>query len=467
MKRFAFILMTLLLTCTHSWSATPVDKYPYVVVLDGDSTVDIPDSVFYKISRKVIFPVNIYEIPEDAEFRREIVEELMPYMNSISYRLQSIVIRGAASPEGPYRWNKFLSEHRKQALLDLINANSTLPFNDKLTTIEIPEDYIYLLRVMKERNDKDYDRVKAIVDKWWGNDPYCLKNDMKRLDGGTVWRRLLKEYYPEMRAARVVLVFKKYEPVQAKVDPIVTPALNLEKETMTAADVAMRRERREILSVKTNLLFDLAYVPGYNRWCPIPNIAVEYYPLHGHFTFGASIDFPWWQHYNDYKYFQIRNYQLETRYYFRNGDVNERGYGNGAAYSGWYLQAYGNLGLYGICFDEDRGWEGEGIGGGLGFGYVLPLTRKGHWRLEFNAQFGIFWTKYDPFQYECPMEDCETTDHEHIYFYKWTGDADLFKKRQHRFTWIGPTRLGITLTYDLLYRKRTEKGVSLRSWEWW
>ena len=46
--------------------------------------------------------------------------------------------------------------------------------------------------------------------------------------------------------------------------------------------------RRELLSVKSNVLFDFAYVPaGYNRFCPIPNIAVEYYPLHGHFTFGA------------------------------------------------------------------------------------------------------------------------------------------------------------------------------------
>ena len=40
--------------------------------------------------------------------------------------------------------------------------------------------------------------------------------------------------------------------------------------------------------MKSNVLFDFAYVPaGYNRFCPIPNIAVEYYPLHGHFTFGA------------------------------------------------------------------------------------------------------------------------------------------------------------------------------------
>ena len=43
----------------------------------------------------------------------------------------------------------------------------------------------------------------------------------------------------------------------------------------------------------TNLLLDVAYMLGYNRWCPIPNLAIEYYPKKGHFTYGALFDFPW------------------------------------------------------------------------------------------------------------------------------------------------------------------------------
>ena len=66
--------------------------------------------------------------------------------------------------------------------------------------------------------------------------------------------------------------------------------------------------RREYMSIKTNLLFDGAYMPGYDRFCPIPNVAVEFYPLHGHFTYGASFDGPWWQHYDDHKYFKHRKY---------------------------------------------------------------------------------------------------------------------------------------------------------------
>ena len=198
---------------------------------------------------------------------------------------------------------------------------------------------------------------------------------------------------------------------------------------------------------------------GYDRWCPIPNIAVEYYPLRGHFTYGASFDCPWWQSYDAHKYFQIRNYQVEARYYFRKGDIELRPEGKGAAFKGFYLQAYGHVGVFGICLDSQRGWEGEALGGGIGAGYVLPLSKKGHWRLEFQLQAGVLFGGYDPYQFENPVNPAYR---DHLYYYDWTGSPSLFKKRQHRFSWIGPTRIGITLSYDLLYRKARKKTDGVR-----
>lgn len=220
--------------------------------------------------------------------------------------------------------------------------------------------------------------------------------------------------------------------------------------------------RREFLSVKTNLLFYAVYMPGYDRWCPIPNVAIEYYPKKGHFTFGASFDFPWWQDYNAHKYFQIRNYQLEARYYLRRGNLASNPPGEGPAFRGLYLQGYANLGLFGICFDADRGWVGEGFGAGVGAGYVMGLSRKGRWRLELGLQVGFFRCKYDPYQYENPVDP---NYHDGLYYYKWTQSPSLFKKRQYRYTWLGPTRIGVTLTYDLLYRRISKKGVSFKNSE--
>ena len=97
-----------------------------------------------------------------------------------------------------------------------------------------------------------------------------------------------------------------------------------------------------------------------------------------------------------------------------------------------------------------RGWVGEGIGGGVGVGYVLPLSKKGHWKLEFSLQAGVFHTKYDPYQWENPVNPAYQ---DNLYYYDWKGKPSLFKTRQYNFTWIGPTRIGISLSYDLIYRK--------------
>ena len=239
--------------------------------------------------------------------------------------------------------------------------------------------------------------------------------------------------------------------------------------------IPMHCPRRELLAIKTNLLFYGVYMPGYGRWCPIPNVALEYYPKKGHFTFGASFDMPWWQDYDAHKYFQVRNYQVESRYYFKARGANRAYEANGAngangankaygepSFGGFYLQGYIHGGVFGICFDADRGWVGEGIGAGIGGGYVLPLSNNGHWRLELGIQAGFFRCKYDPYQYENPVDP---SYHDDLYYYKWTLDPDLFKKRQYRWNWLGPTRIGVTLSYDLLYKRIKKKGVSFKSYE--
>lgn len=300
------------------------------------------------------------------------------------------------------------------------------------------------------------------------------------LDGGALWKRILHTYFPELRAARVVLFFKQVAPLKKIKEEAAMPVPPvLETPGVTILPPApfvpyIRQPRRELLAVKTNLLFDFAYMPfGYKSFCPIPNVAIEYYPLHGHFTYGASFDCPWWQGgTTNHKYFQVRNYTLETRYYLKSGDINDRPLGSGAAYRGLYFYAYVNAGLYGIGWSDNKGfdypgavgghgWQGEGGGAGLGLGYVLPISKMGHWRLEFLAQFGFFRTKYDPYIYGCPVEE----KNDGLYYYVWYRDADEFKERQYRFNWLGPTRVGIQLSYDLLYRKVKKHGASFKAWE--
>ena len=476
-------------------------SFPYVFLLSDSSVIPSPisDKDFYTHAKGVVFPVNKFRIPEGNAWLHELQTKVEPWAREQGLELKYIELRGAASPEGPLEWNATLATNRSASLRDTLRTIFAVNYDlINPTTPQHPEDYSALVYQMRKKNDPDRALVEGIV-RLHDADRATLKKELQTYNHGKLWKRLLKEYFPSIRAARVVLYFKHtlVNPkvnVNTQIEPVpmfdgisLTPEelerlLTLNFVAPTPAPVPLepqpapeRMPRRELLSVKTNLLFDFAYMPfGYKDFCPIPNVAIEYYPLHGHFTYGAMFDCPWHKgNITNHKYFQARNYTVETRYYFRSGDVDKRGIDNGAAFKGLYLSAYANaVSKYGIGWSDKKGinatgtisghgWQGEGAGAGLGIGYVMPLSKNEHWRLELSAQFGFVRTKYDPYVYGCPVENIK----DGLYYYDYKGDADLFKKREYMFTWLGPTRVGLTISYDLLYRQNNKHKASFKAWE--
>ncbi len=453
--------------------------YPYIYQLASNedaNVVRLTDDDFLNRSGKVVFRVNKFDKFKNDSLLDELEHKVLPLINKDGMKLVRVVFRGAASPEGPYAFNRLLSEKRAETLVNFLRARIKTPIADSAISVQtIAEDYYLLVAMMRQNNDPDVWVVANLVNHHTPKHQYTLlKKRLQRLQNGRLWKRLLYQYFPQLRAAHLLLFFEKPEVKEE----LVTPEVKLAQQAPTATTGAMQvaREktkshalphdtivqspRRELLSVKSNLLLDFAYMPGYDRWCPIPNIALEYYPKHGHFTYGASIDFPWWQHYWEHKYFELRNYQLETRYYLRSGDIRKNPPGKGQAFRGFYLQAYAHAGIFLFCFNRDKGWTGEYFGAGLGLGYVMPIARR--WRLEFGLQAGFIAAQYDPFQFEY-RGSVDLQDH--LYYYDWTLPSAQFKKRQYRYTWIGPTRIGITLSYDLLFRRQAKRGASFKSYE--
>lgn len=447
-------------------------RYPFIRFIDAQEDaglIRLSDQDFLDKAGKVIFKVNTYDTFTNDTLLQLLEKEILPRINKDSLRLRRLIVRGAASPEGPVPNNRMLGRRRTETLSLFLRAHLSVPVDEQSFSSEVvTEDYRLLLAMMQRANDPALGIVRSLCDRHLPRYEYTiLKQKLQQLQGGVIWRHLLKEYFPELRATRIVLVFEKPEvPIElAKPEIPETPETPeiLEPETPVQQPYMLRIPRREVLAVKTNMLFYGVYMPGgYDRWCPIPNVAIEYFPLHGHFTYGASLDFPWWKGYWKHKYFEVRNYQLEARYYFRSGDVNLREPGEGIAFRGWYLQGYAHAALFCLCFNADKGWKGEFLGAGIGAGYVMPLSKKGHWRLEFSLQAGYIYGGYDPFQFENPVNP-EYRDH--LYYYKWTGKPADFKRRQYRFSWLGPTRVGISLSYDLLYLRWKKKGVSFRNYE--
>lgn len=198
-----------------------------------------------------------------------------------------------------------------------------------------------------------------------------------------------------------------------------------------------------LIAIRTNLIHDLLYVPQFG-FAYGGNIQLEYYPKKGHYTYNIGFTFSNHRHWDDYKFFQIRDLQLELRRYFKGG----------AAFTGTYLGVYAEGTIYGIGFSKTKGWEGEGGGGGFSVGYVWPLNKRGNLRLEVSASLGVFYTRYDPYVYGNPNTGVE----DDLYYYDYQGESSDFKKRNHQFTWFGPTNAGLHITYDIFYRKNHQKG---------
>lgn len=424
------------------------------------SAQNITDSTVVSTFYAAIFNVNRTEIQSNDS--TIILDSLLQVLRSAGDEAY-IVGRAAASPEGPYANNVRLANGRRMAM------NSILSKHDIDTTAityqTVVEDYELLAEMLRQAKDPNYEVVLAAIKDKQGN-LRQIKRLLMNLDGGAQWRHWHKVYFPALRATRIWTI-QKPKPICLDFQVAPQPVARLESyiappQLLQEAPSSDIKPRREFLSIRTNLLGYVFYLPQYG-YCPIPNLQLEYYPKHGHWTGAISLDNPWWiGNTTNHKYMEVRNWQIEGRYYLRNSDLSYATHE--AAFKGLYLQAYGNTGIYQIGFSAKKGWKGEGGGAGAGIGYVLPLTRWQHWRIDFSAQLGFLATRYDRFVYGDPWGLVTPTGNRHQdYYYDWPvgKDPTLFHKRRFHKVMPAP-KVGVSLSYDLMYRK-AEKGISFRS----
>lgn len=435
------------------------EEFPFIVV--SKDTVTVPptftDREFKDAATAVYFKVNKSAIKDGDEFFSLYNDVILPRINGQHLQLRKIYVRGAASPEGPYANNVRLGRERTQALLRALMAGLAHQYEEVDQQVSaVTEDYGFLCLLMEEAGDPDYDVVKNIYDECDGDEP-CCKKKLMAAQGGKLWKRLLKEYFPRLRAARMVLWFTEPDEAHAPEPPLPTFGIEVADsldhrwgepiDILPGGDLSYVSEpvdytRRHLIAARTNLVHDFFVMPGFG-FAPSPNIQFEYYPLGGHYTGNVGITWGTWRKWNTHEFWQVRDIQAEVRRYF---------VGHGE-FIGPYLGLYAHGGKYGIGLDEKKGWQGEYGGAGLTGGYTMALNKKGNFRLEFMASLGCIVTRFDPYVYGNPITGTIDGD----YYYNYLGSASEFKRRNHQLVWWGPTNLGIQLTYDIIYRKRHKK----------
>lgn len=458
MRNWSAIIVLFVLCAVDTMAQNPLYKkdanYPFILI-SKDTVKALPafsDKEFYEMSTGVVFQVNRSEIRPDDPFLEVYKKAILPYINNSHLQLRKVFVRGAASPEGSYENNKRLGQERTKALLAELQKNLQHQYLKLETeTSSVTEDYGHLCILMEAAGDADYVVVKEIFDQCGGDEKLCKQRLMK-VRGGQLWQRLKTAYFPQLRSASLVLWFSEPDEVHAPVSIFKTfgrltsiaPEVEEGPRYIGLKPIALpapvEEPRRHLLAVRTNLVHDFFYMPQYG-WAPSPNVQLEYYPKGGHYTYNVAMTWGNHRRWDSQQFFQVRDFQLELRRYFKEA----------GEFTGVYLGGYVHGDKYGIGLNKrKKNWQGEGGGAGLTAGYVLPLTKKGNFRLEFMVAAGYYMTKFDPYVYGNPVTGVEDGE----YYYDYLGSASDFKKRNHRFNWLGPTNFGIQLTYDILYHKR-------------
>lgn len=352
--------------------------------------------------------------------------------------IDSVIIVSQSSPEGVYEHNVKLSRRRAATMRQIIEKHHP-ELGDRLFVYPEGESWGRLREsVANDRKMKQttINQVLRIIDA-----DINVATKKWRLQQLPIYRYLIQTHYPRLRNSVFCIVYFGGEnPVDStlevlvdKPQKVVTDSINvIPQDTITVIPQEVPVDtplffREPLLNVHTNLLFDLATAV---------NVGVEYYPHNSRWAVAANYTFPWWGGEKKHRYLQLLDGELEVRRYFDKS----------AGHAGHYLMVYGHTNLYDFSFDAERAWQGEGWGVGLGYGYVWQPWKDKRWKIEAFLRVGYFHSNFDPYHASEPYNG--------KYYYDWNGAIEDFERRNHRLRWVGPTGVGLTLSYDLLQRKQ-------------
>ena len=341
------------------------------------------------------------------------------------HMIDSVVIVSQSSPEGVYEHNMRLSQRRaatmRKALTerhpDLADRLHVHPDGESWERLR---NYVVNDTKMKQST---IEQVLRVIDS-----DVNIGTKKWRMQQLPIYRYLLQTYYPRIRNSVFCIIYYDVPAEVVQIDEVIeTEAADVSEITLAPVEVRyVETRRRPLMNVHTNMLYDVLLTP---------NVGVEFY-IGNRWAVAADYTFPWWSHDESHRYYQLLDLELEGRRYFKKD----------ATHTGHYLSLYGQGNLYDLSFDAQRAWQGEGWGAGLGYGYVWAPWKNDRWKLEAFIRFGYYQSLYDPYHAGDPYKG--------KYYYDWNGPVEDFVRRNHRLRWLGPTGIGINISYDLIMLKK-------------
>lgn len=317
---------------------------------------------------------------------KENIAHIRNYLKN-SPRIDSITIYAWASPEGGYRHNVWLSKERaktaKRFLLETAADSSRLTAG-KIKISPLAENWPGLEKIVVERYTRhDREKVlKILRDTTIGDE--TRKWRLQQLDNGYTWTFLKRRYMPELRAATWICVWAEViDPLPVTTQQFVKQLPVKDKGVIhKPLPPAKAEEKKTILALKTNMLYDAATAVNY---------ALEF-PISHDISLQLQQYTPWWISGSNRQCLQFLTLGAELRWWFKSDETLQGHFVGANTWSGKGDVQWNRNGCYQFEF-----WSA-----GLSYGYSIPISR--HANLEFSISAGYARV---PYRHYIPTDDWE------------------------------------------------------------
>ena len=402
------------------------------------------DSLCSKAS--VFFPINDNRIVRDYSSNRSqlsrIDSTLQAVLNDTTLTLLRLSVNGYGSPEGRHSYNQQMARERADSLRAYVLSQGDLP-QDRIVTRSIPEDWDGLAAFVEATPDGTLRHKQEILQIIRSDRQPGVKEWLIRQAFPKDFAYLLDNGMPLLRRSDLRVDYLRTIAPEPEVEDSVVPidTLPLLAEVADTPVEEPQQPDRCRMILKTNLLYDVVL---------LPNIGVEI-PLGKRWSVSADWFYTWFSSDRRHRYWQSYGGYLTVRRYFgKNSMVNgQRSMVNGqrsmvrstsgrllpkGRKNGQCSMVNGHhLGLYvlGLTYDVEwggRGYQADhfGFGGGIEYGYALPIGR----RLSLDFTLGVGFQDGEYKEYD-PIDNC----------YVWDST--------HKRHWWGPTKAEVTLKWNV------------------
>lgn len=165
--------------------------------MEGSAYLDFP------VNKTVIYP----DYRNNPRELQKIISTIDTVRNDPNATIRAVTIKGYASPEGKYANNARLAEGRAAALLNYVKKLYHFDGVDLGVDSE-PEDWAGLDSLVRISDMKAKNEILAVIRDASISDPDARNSKLQRIQGGTVYRELLQQYYPALRHSDYVVRYQ-------------------------------------------------------------------------------------------------------------------------------------------------------------------------------------------------------------------------------------------------------------------